>query len=56
MPETKFGKCPWCERRELRLYFTMGSYDNKLWCDWICGKCLNTARNLKKEAIKEEAN
>lgn len=47
MPETKIGKCPWCERYKV-LYFAMGQYDGNLWCDWICAKCLNAARELKK--------
>lgn len=44
MPETRFGKCSWCEQERM-LFFAMGAYDNKLWCDWICGSCLDAARN-----------
>lgn len=47
MPETKVGKCPWCERHKQILYFTMGQYDGNLWVDWICGSCLNAAREIK---------
>lgn len=47
MPETKIGKCRWCERDYQVLYFAMGQYDGKVWCDWICAKCLNAARELK---------
>lgn len=49
MPETKFGKCPWCERHNVVLYFALGQHDGELWCDWICGKCMDTARNLKRD-------
>lgn len=48
MPDTKFGKCPWCERHEQMLYFAIGAHDGKLWCDYICMQCLNTARKLLK--------
>ena len=44
MSDTKFGKCPWCERHEQMLYFAIGAHDGKLWCDYICAKCLNAAR------------
>ena len=45
MPETKFGKCPWCERHNQTLYFAAGSYDGgRLWFGYICGRCLNVAR------------
>ena len=54
MSETKFGKCPWCEKHNQVLYFALGSYGNKLWCDWICAKCLDAARNNFKDEIKEE--
>lgn len=55
MPETKFGKCPWCEKNNRMLFFVMGCYDHKIWCDWICGSCLHAARNnFSEEAIKEE--
>ena len=53
MPETKFGKCPWCERHDQVLYFALGAYDGKLWTDWICARCLNAARQLKQEAVSE---
>ena len=52
MPETKFGKCPWCERHNVMLTFAFGQYDGKLWCDWICFRCLDVARNLPKEVKK----
>ena len=52
MPETKFGKCPWCERHDQVLYFALGAYDGKLWTDWICARCLNAARQLRQEEVK----
>lgn len=54
MPETKFGKCPWCERHNVRLTFAFGQYDGKLWCDWICFRCLDAARNLPKEVKNDD--
>lgn len=44
MPETKEGTCPWCERHRQTLYFTVGQYDGKLWCDWICARCRDVCR------------
>jgi hypothetical protein len=44
MPEKRFGKCSWCEQERM-LVFVIGTYENKLWCDWICGSCLDAARN-----------
>lgn len=53
MEETKFGKCPWCERHNCVLHFAIGSNDGELWCDWICGKCLVEARE-RNNIIKED--
>ena len=44
MEETRFGKCPWCGKKDRVLYFAMGQYDGKIWCDWICMACLDAAR------------
>ena len=44
--ETRFGKCPWCEKHNVVLYFATGSYRGNLWCDYICWKCLDAAREL----------
>jgi hypothetical protein len=51
MPETKHGKCPWCEKHNQTLYFTTGVIDGRLWYDWICGKCIST---LMSWELKEE--
>ena len=42
--DTKFGKCPWCERHEQVLYFCTGIHDGQIWCDWICRRCLDEYR------------
>lgn len=42
--DTKFGKCPWCERHEQVLYFCTGIHEGRIWCDYICGRCLDEAR------------
>ena len=52
MPDTKYGKCPWCERHNVALTFAMGQYDGHLWCDYICYRCLNVARDLPYPADK----
>lgn len=46
MPETKQGTCPWCERHDQTLFFTVGQHDGSLWYDWICGECLKVARGV----------
>ena len=46
MPETKFGKCQWCELERV-LYFAIGSHGKEIWCGWICGACLDKARRLR---------
>lgn len=55
MPETKEGRCPWCERDGQTLYYTQGAYeDGSIWVDYICGKCLLLAKGMKTEAIQDE--
>lgn len=46
MPETKTGTCPWCERHQQTLYFTIGICDGHLWTDWICARCRQICRTL----------
>lgn len=44
MPETKIGECPWCGN-ERPLFFVIAGRDrDEIWADWICGVCLNQAR------------
>lgn len=47
MPMTKQGKCPWCEKHNKTLFFSIGIMDGRLWCNWICAKCLSIARGLE---------
>lgn len=46
MPETKQGTCPWCERHDRTLFFTVGQHDGGLWFGWICGECLKVASEV----------
>lgn len=48
MPETKIGKCPWCERHKVMLTFVVGQYAGNIWCDWICYECLNSVMNMSE--------
>lgn len=52
MPESKVGKCPWCERHNVQLYVTYGVVDGKLWIDWICARCRSYASDFSN-SIKE---
>ena len=54
MTERKYGKCPWCGKHNTFLYFATGSYHGNLWCDWICGKCLDAARELPVMKMEEK--
>ena len=47
MPLTKIGKCPWCERHNVTLFFSSGIVDGELWTNWICAKCRQAARSLR---------
>ena len=44
-PETKFGRCPACKNPERLLVFSTGSFNGKLWCDWVCLDCYKWLKN-----------
>ena len=48
MVQTKVGKCPWCERHNVTLFFTYGLVDGKLWTEWVCAECRQITRNLQR--------
>lgn len=52
MPETKTGTCPWCERHQQTLFFTVG-YDEQigLWTEWLCARCRQICRELPKRMV-----
>jgi hypothetical protein len=50
MPDTRIGKCPWCERHNQTLYLTTGViYETgELWIEWVCAECRQACRKLKE--------
>jgi len=54
--DTKFGKCPWCERHDQVLYFCTGIHDGQIWVDYICGRCLDETRkiDMKRMLVRGE--
>lgn len=50
--EKRFGRCPWCERHNQRLFFCTGIHDGKLWADWICGRCLDETREIEMRKFR----
>ena len=53
MGNWRFGKCPMCNQEDQMLYFAIGSYRGKLWCNYICAKCLTAARDRQKTEEKQ---
>ena len=49
--ETKFGKCPWCERHDQALYFCTGIHDGQIWVDYICQRCLDETREREAKRM-----
>ena len=46
VPEFRYGTCPWCKLKGM-LTWAVGNYHGEIWSDYICLKCLNTARVMK---------
>ena len=44
--ENRFGKCPWCERHNVKLTFVLGTRGGRLMCEWICNECYKKAREV----------
>ena len=52
----RFGKCPWCERHNQTLFFCTGIFDNRIWVDYICERCLDETRkiDMKRMLVRGE--
>ena len=39
MPETRTGKCAWCEAEDQTLGFIVWCFENSIFTDWVCSRC-----------------
>ena len=56
MPNTIFGACPWCEKHNRILFFTVGVTDGILDYKYLCADCLELVRKGWRPYRKEANN
>ena len=44
MTDTRRGTCPWCERKDQRLYFIVWYFNEQVFTDWVCAWCIRANR------------